>query len=431
MKKAVISEGLLTNIANAIRSKTEEGGLLTPAQMAEEISGLTVPKGGVTIAEDGVYDIAQYSEANVDRSAWVRPDDCPDLESVTLPGSDTENTVYVLYEKGLGVDNVQIRTSTGVRFSAVYKGTITGGEFVGELVANDVFSYSDTLTSKYTVYKVVGSDTLFFADAASGSYPISLQGVIWVYGEAPMTTTFGGTTTTTCAFSIHTRKYKLINTKNVASLALPGRIRAFSPVMDYYVGVSSNGDFNGNAVTRVGNGAMFYQNPYDKNPVIIKNATITGNPQYAFASMTNVEFDNVTCENMLYYFRDAPHLKRIVVRPTCTAKIQNASYLCSQAYQLEYCDLSPVDFSESTNMGSMFAECSNLKYLRLNNTIHANLDISHSILIDPDCVKQIMADLPSVTDSQKLTIPYGVYNYGLTAEDIAVATNKGWQVATA
>lgn len=66
MSKALISENLLTDIADAIRSKTGDSGTLTPVQMASEIADLPdAPSGQIEITENGEVDVAAFASALV------------------------------------------------------------------------------------------------------------------------------------------------------------------------------------------------------------------------------------------------------------------------------------------------------------------------------------------------------------------------------
>lgn len=71
MSKALISEHLLSAIANAIRSKTGNADPMTPGEMASAIGSISTGGGGITptgtiqITENGNYDVSVYASANV------------------------------------------------------------------------------------------------------------------------------------------------------------------------------------------------------------------------------------------------------------------------------------------------------------------------------------------------------------------------------
>ena len=198
MPRYVINEETLTDIADAIRRKTDDDATLTPSEMVTAIDNLNV----------------QYDD-------WHKPDDWPDLESIELPGSYTQNTIYLLYDRECGFD--QVSFESGSMPCDVYKGQIIDGDFVGELVAERLSGYyRDTLTDRFTVYKIVGGNHLLLEYGAARTYTASFQSVVWVYGEAPTIGTVGNSQEPN-PFSVHTKRFKLTHlgqNQNITTIAL-------------------------------------------------------------------------------------------------------------------------------------------------------------------------------------------------------------------
>ena len=105
MSKALITEGYLTGIANAIRAKNGSSDTYTPAQMAGAIE--SIPTGGITptgtkqIAQNGTHDVTQYASADVNVQ--------PNLQSKTVNQNGT-----VLPDAGYdGLSSVIVNVSGG------------------------------------------------------------------------------------------------------------------------------------------------------------------------------------------------------------------------------------------------------------------------------------------------------------------------------
>ena len=86
MSKAIITESLLTAIADAIREKTGETADLTPAEMAEAIATIS---GGGDLSIDFLTPSATITELKTDAVTMLRNggliQNLPDLETIDLP----------------------------------------------------------------------------------------------------------------------------------------------------------------------------------------------------------------------------------------------------------------------------------------------------------------------------------------------------------
>ena len=385
--------------------------------------------GNKTIETAGKYCEADIGLTYVQPSGnngWVKPADWPDLSSVTLPNDDTTSVVYLLYEKGLSIDDVDIRIRDG---GDVYKGTISGGAFVGEKVANGVTQYTDTLTNEYTVYKIEGTYTgLTFAYGISVSYCFSEQNVVWIYGSAPTITGLGGPTSTTCAFSRFTQAYCLKRTKVLTWLTFSNNIYPPLTLQLFYVGYNSNGDFNNNSLERTGDGPMFFAPSNPDDIVTIQNVSNLKIAIGAFKNVPHIDFKNCTGTFAAQRWLDCFYVRSIKFS-TSGLSCTDMYYQFSACRELESCDLSMVDFSSMTRSTNAFQKCNNLKNLKLNNTWSADLNLGDCYNLSRESIIGIFNALPTIQTTKTITLTYGVKNYLLTADDIAIVTAKGWTVA--
>lgn len=109
MSKAIISEELLTDIADELRDKYESTDTYTPAQMADAVSGLTKVSGSITINVNGSIDVTRYASANVDV-----PSEAPTLQdkTVNITPTTTAQSQTVSADSGYdGLDEVTINTA--------------------------------------------------------------------------------------------------------------------------------------------------------------------------------------------------------------------------------------------------------------------------------------------------------------------------------
>ena len=110
-----------------------------------------------------------------------------------------------------------------------------------------------------------------------------------------------------------------------------------------------------------------------------------------------------------------------------TSKVTNMSYMFQNCNGLTSLDLSGWDTGKVTNMSNMFSGCSGLTSLDSMMNISTSLSLSDTIL-DVSSLLDVIDNLATLTSTKTLTLGT-VLLAKLTAEQIAVATNKGWTVA--
>lgn len=118
-------------------------------------------------------------------------------------------------------------------------------------------------------------------------------------------------------------------------------------------------------------------------------------------------------------------------RSLTTIPILNTSNGTDFSYMFESCHslttISALDLSNGTNFGHTFNTCPSLKTF-LAYGMKVSFDISASTQFDREDLVTILNNLATVSSTQTLTM--GSTNLAkLTADDIAIATNKGWTLA--
>ena len=146
MSRALITESYLTSIANAIRAKLGVQDTYTPPQMAAAIE--SIPTGGITpigtvvITENGIHNVTQYADADVQVQ--------PNLQSKTV----TQNGTVTPDQGYDGLSSVVVNVSGGGGSGVVLSGTSAPTAAMGN---------NEDLYVQYTVHQ--GWDYVYGIDA--------------------------------------------------------------------------------------------------------------------------------------------------------------------------------------------------------------------------------------------------------------------------
>ena len=140
--------------------------------------------------------------------------------------------------------------------------------------------------------------------------------------------------------------------------------------------------------------------------------------------MANWNTENVT--NMSYMFQNTPITNIDFMLNWNMGKVTNMSNMFSGCSSLTSANLSSWDTSGVTNMTNMFLNCSSLTTF-ISMPISVSISFSGCNNLTVDSLMSIVNNLATVTTTQTLTI--GSKNIAkLTADQIAIAINKGWTV---
>lgn len=165
--------------------------------------------------------------------------------------------------------------------------------------------------------------------------------------------------------------------------------------------------------------------------------------------VSNFDVSEVT--NMNYMFGTCRELKSLDLSNFTTNKVTDMSYMFDTCRGLKSLDLSNFDASKVTNSNSMFSVCYELTNLFFMNNLGKgytyqgsnynpySLNVSYSNLLTHDSLMDV------INKVYDLNLTYNVANGGtlrtqqlaigstnmakLTADEIAIATNKGWVVS--
>ena len=158
---------------------------------------------------------------------------------------------------------------------------------------------------------------------------------------------------------------------------------------------------------------------------------------YAFSSCRSLEAvvwgesDLSGISSIQAIFDGAQSIKSISLPGTINLSANNAMYLAFRnCKHVQTIDLSNVEFQNNVSFNQTFDGCSSLENLtfKQNAGIANNISLSGSTLLTVDSLLSLFNALATVTAARTCTI--GATNLAkLTAEQKAIATDKGWTLA--
>ena len=380
------------DICDAVREKTKTEALMLPPEVAAKIRSISpTPTPG----------------------EWVRPEGWPDLDSIDLTGFDG---VYLTYDlsktEGYGWIGLYATTADLTPWT-VERGHLEDGQFVAERtkrVANSGF-FRESLDDTYGTIQL---------------WRVSASGHITEIKFVPLTAT---------------------NSSNMNNNLQPcvervGRL----PYVDNF---SSN---FGTTQTNRCCGTLWMQ--HDKLLDVSSVTTLQSAWQncYSLQSLNLSGWDTESVTTLQGTWQNCYSLQSLNLSGWDTGSVTNLRDAWNSCYSLQSLDLSGWDTGSVTNMATAWAYCYNLQSLNLSgwdvshlstnvaypngymltdywpSVISINQNYSNATSLSIASLLRIIDSLPVATGARTLTL--GQTNkLKLTAEQIAVATQKGWTVA--
>ena len=142
--------------------------------------------------------------------------------------------------------------------------------------------------------------------------------------------------------------------------------------------------------------------------------------------VSNFDTSNVTnMQNMFYLCTSLTTIGDI--SNWNTSNVTNMGSMFYNCYLLTTLDLSNWDISKVTTIGTAFNYCSALVDFKAPKNISANMSVANSTALSHDSLMSIINNLATISGK---TLTLGATNKAkLTADELAIATNKGWKIA--
>ena len=142
--------------------------------------------------------------------------------------------------------------------------------------------------------------------------------------------------------------------------------------------------------------------------------------------VTSTESKKTT--NMNEEFNTNYLLTKIDLKNRDTSSVTTMTDFANNCWSLQSADLTGCDFSAVTNTnGNMFANCPSLVELK-GFVYYQSFLLNGSLLMPAENLVEVLTNLPTVGSAKTITLGSTNKNK-LTAEQIAIATEKGWTVA--
>ena len=408
---AVLDAGL-TSVADAIRAK---GG--TSEQM-------DFP-GGFVSAVEGI----QAGGGTVERTAWYRPPDMPDYDSLNLP--DDEAYVFFTYDTEIPIDASLKRATFGWCFYNtagrgynivnVDRGHIANGKFIIDerILENQYFSFQKSVdielptnAGRFVVYRISSANpTADVNDVLSRLYDFTDEyGNTIQYKMSPCVETF--------MWNVGSKAY------NIGANQLTTNHTYLYTVKGCRV-AGGTGEFWNNE-TQAPYVAIYDRVRHAPNFGYLPFTGLRGKCKALYLTNSELQMMRSDAQNQ---FQNASGLEVLDFSgSTIIATGMNNCF--SGCTSLRRLDLSGWVMTGVTTMNNVFYNMTSLVELTLPEMPALSFSLDKSVLLTVASLNQIISVLPQLGEGVSCTLTLGATNTAkLTEAEIAVATGKGWTVA--
>lgn len=401
--KVVSGGALVTQTGRTVTDNHTTYDTTTNDSVTVEVAG---PSGSVTLTKNkSTYDVEQYAEAvvDVDPDEWVRPSDWPDLDSLEIP--EDYDCVYLtcdLREAYTKILKYTVRTDEIGGTVYAERGTVVDGDFiVHETKTFQVGILTINLSEEYgnvQLWRIRSPQNHFF----SSFIPESIYNVsaLNYFLQPPV------------------EMRAIFHTIDQIDFYNRGLLGAFIKSARLYFGA----DFKMNYLT---NNALKIERLVIEGPgkpTKIGYAFSCVSSKSVFNTISGLDLSAVDYARGAFVDSVAETLD-LSKTGINTQDPETQNYFLYNAANFHNYNLANTDFGVN-----MYRNTANMYEFTPGKMYATNVDISAATRISPASLLRIIAAIPQTEET--VTLKIGSINQAkLTAEEIAVATEKGWTVA--
>lgn len=369
--------------------------------------------------------IATYNPVSPEE--WVKPDAWPDIEALPVP-SGNESRVYYLYD-----------CTTPVRYAG-FSGCISATELAiasyknGALSAFDASGMEKAGESRfiqlpndcdYAVVRVNDGGKYAFANNSSrGLYSQANnhggnQPCLWMYGKiynSSQNSVYVNQSAGIDPLTLQRARLELIN-MSIGYGFLASPLKSL---------ILNGGDFQGEGKLWTSNAAI-----RTEGDIILRNARTDQTALFGVGTnCRNCDLSGLMADGgeigLSTKFQNNRGITSLLLR-TNGLKITTIQNAFNGCVNIKTIDMTGCDLSECTNTGGAFSSCYALENLNLGSGLTITTDLTNCLLLTHDSLMTVINGLGTASSGAQLKLS-GASKGLLSADEIAVATGKGWSL---